>query len=112
LKLFKIKDLTIPVLIILGGMGIGISLSGLASVVAKKGGFTPISTKGVGLIRESSDKTFRQIRIVNVVRDIYKASQNIKDVFAIKMMSIASAYDVFSRYINDYNINCNVNETT
>lgn len=43
MKPFNIGDLKIPVPIIQGGMGIGISLSGLASAVANMGGVGVIS---------------------------------------------------------------------
>ena len=44
-----IGDLTIPRAIIQGGMGVGISLSGLASAVAAAGGFGVISAAGIGM---------------------------------------------------------------
>ena len=43
MKSFYIGDLKVPVPIIQGGMGIGISLSGLASAVANMGGIGVIS---------------------------------------------------------------------
>ncbi|MCK4749658.1 MAG: nitronate monooxygenase, partial [Bacteroidales bacterium] len=49
MKSFNIGDLKIPVPIIQGGMGIGISLSKLASAVANMGGVGIISTVGIGL---------------------------------------------------------------
>ncbi|MFW5752138.1 MAG: nitronate monooxygenase, partial [bacterium] len=48
-----IGDLTIPIPIIQGGMGIGISLSGLASAVANMGGIGVISTVGLGFLDEN-----------------------------------------------------------
>ena len=44
----KIGDLTVKKPIIQGGMGIGISLSGLAGAVAKAGGVGVISTAQIG----------------------------------------------------------------
>ena len=44
----KIGDLTAKKPIIQGGMGIGISLSGLAGAVAKAGGIGVISTAQIG----------------------------------------------------------------
>ena len=46
----KIGDLSLRVPIIQGGMGVGISLSGLASAVANEGGVGVISSAGLGLI--------------------------------------------------------------
>ena len=50
MKSFKIGDLTIKLPIIQGGMGVGISLSGLASAVANEGGVGVISCAGMGLL--------------------------------------------------------------
>ena len=44
----KIGDLTVKKPIVQGGMGIGISLSGLAGAVAKAGGVGVISTAQIG----------------------------------------------------------------
>ena len=46
----KIGNLTARVPIVQGGMGVGISLSGLASAVANEGGVGVISSAGLGLI--------------------------------------------------------------
>lgn len=45
----RIGDLTIPKAVIQGGMGVGISLSGLAAAVAAAGGFGVISAAGIGM---------------------------------------------------------------
>ncbi len=42
-------SLTVNLPIIQGGMGIGISLSGLASAVANEGGIGVIATAGIGM---------------------------------------------------------------
>jgi len=46
----NIGGLLIPVPIIQGGMGVGISLSRLASAVANEGGVGVISCAGLGLL--------------------------------------------------------------
>ena len=45
-----IGDLVARVPIIQGGMGIGVSLSGLASAVANQGGIGVIATAGMGVL--------------------------------------------------------------
>ena len=50
MKPLKIGDLIARIPIIQGGMGVGISLSGLASAVANEGGVGVISSAGLGLI--------------------------------------------------------------
>ncbi|THB66469.1 MAG: nitronate monooxygenase [Desulfovibrio sp.] len=44
----RIRDLSVELPIIQGGMGIGVSLSGLASAVARAGGVGVIATAGIG----------------------------------------------------------------
>ena len=52
IKELKIGDLTAKLPIIQGGMGIGISLSGLASAVADEGGIGVIATAGIGMLED------------------------------------------------------------
>lgn len=52
----KIGDLVIDKPIIQGGMGIGISLSGLASAVANEGGIGVISSVGIGFLKGERNK--------------------------------------------------------
>ena len=49
MKSFFIGNIEIKVPVIQGGMGVGISLSGLASAVANEGGVGVISCAGLGL---------------------------------------------------------------
>ena len=44
-----IGNLTAKIPIIQGGMGVGVSLSGLASAVANEGGIGVIATAGIGM---------------------------------------------------------------
>ena len=50
MKSFFIGNIEIKVPVIQGGMGVGISLSGLASAVANEGGVGVISCAGLGLL--------------------------------------------------------------
>ena len=50
MKSLKIGDLLARTPIVQGGMGVGISLSGLASAVANEGGVGVISSAGLGVI--------------------------------------------------------------
>jgi len=49
MKALQIGSLSIAVPVIQGGMGVGISLSGLAAAVANEGGIGVISSAGLGL---------------------------------------------------------------
>ena len=50
MKSFFIGRYEIKLPIIQGGMGVGVSLSGLASAVANEGGLGVISAAGIGLL--------------------------------------------------------------
>ncbi len=58
-KLF-INGFTIDRPIIQGGMGVGISMSGLASAVANENGIGVISSVGLGLLEAKSLQTYRE----------------------------------------------------
>jgi NAD(P)H-dependent flavin oxidoreductase YrpB (nitropropane dioxygenase family) len=72
LKSFCIGDLKIPVPIVQGGMGIGISLSELVSAVADKGGIGVISTVGTGLI---DNNIMKESVVTNIIRDLKKLTK-------------------------------------
>ena len=66
LKTLKIGNLSIQVPIIQGGMGVGISLSGLASAVANEGGVGVISAVGLGVIYKNLSKNYLEARILGL----------------------------------------------
>lgn len=90
---FKIGDLTIPVPIVQGGMGIGISLSGMASAVANMGGIGVISSVGLGLIHGSARKSYRRNNIEGVQKEIRKARELTSGIIGINIMSVMTNYD-------------------
>jgi len=45
----RIGNLEVEVPVVQGGMGVGVSLSGLASAVAEAGGIGVIATAGIGI---------------------------------------------------------------
>ncbi len=92
MKSFKIGDLTVPVPIVQGGMGIGISLSGLASAVATAGGIGTIATVGVGLIHGTDDKSFRINNIEGVIKEIRRARELTNGILAVNIMSVLTNF--------------------
>lgn len=88
-----IGDLTIPVPIVQGGMGIGISLSGLASAVANSGGVGVIATVGTGLVHGTSDKSFRKNNIEGTIKEIRKARQLSPGILGVNIMTVLSNYE-------------------
>jgi nitronate monooxygenase len=88
---FKIGDLTIPVPIIQGGMGIGISLSGLASAVANMGGVGVISSVGIGFIHPSQGSP-RKRNIEAIRQEIRKARQATRGILGVNIMSVITDF--------------------
>ena len=64
MKGLRIGNLAIAVPIIQGGMGVGISLSGLASAVANEGGVGVISSAGLGLLYKDFSSDFLEASIL------------------------------------------------
>ena len=73
-------------------MGIGISLSGLASSVATAGGIGTIAAVGVGLIHGTPDKSFRQNNVEGVIREIRRARKMTKGILAINIMAVLTNF--------------------
>lgn len=87
-----IGDLTIPVPIIQGGMGVGISLSNLSSAVANQGGVGVIAAAMPGIHEPdiSSDPDAANIRVLT--REIRKAKQLTSGVLGVNIMVALTNY--------------------
>lgn len=92
MKSFNIGDLKIRVPIIQGGMGIGVSLSGLASAVANMGGIGVISSVAIGLIDNKGSTNYRQNNIESLRQEIRKARDLTKGVLGVNIMSVLSDF--------------------
>jgi NAD(P)H-dependent flavin oxidoreductase YrpB (nitropropane dioxygenase family) len=92
MKPFYIGDLKIPVPIIQGGMGIGISMSGLASAVSNRGGIGVISSVAIGLINNKSNSRYRQANIDGLRNEIRKAREMTKGILGVNIMSVLSDF--------------------
>lgn len=92
MKSFNIGDLKIPIPIIQGGMGIGISLSGLASAVANMGGVGVISTVGIGLIHNNPNTNYKINNIDAIRSEIRKARQLSLGVIGVNIMSVITNF--------------------
>ena len=86
LKKLKIGNLSIQVPIIQGGMGVGISLSGLASAVANEGGVGVISAAGLGLIYKNLSNNFLEASILGLKEELRKAREKTKGVIGVNIM--------------------------
>ncbi|MFC2089820.1 NAD(P)H-dependent flavin oxidoreductase [Bacteroidota bacterium] len=88
----KIGDLKIKIPIIQGGMGVGISMSGLASAVANMGGVGIISTVAIGLTDQKSRVNYRNRNIEVLRKEIRKAKELTKGVIGVNIMSVITDF--------------------
>ncbi len=92
MKSFNIGDLKISVPIIQGGMGIGVSLSRLASAVANMGGVGVISTVGIGLVGNHPGSNYRERNIEAVREEIRKARELSFGALGVNIMTVLSNF--------------------
>lgn len=79
--------------IIQGGMGICVSLSGLASAVANEGGIGVISAVGIGMLEPNYRKKFRQSNKIALVKEIRKAREKSDGIIGVNIMMAISDFD-------------------
>ena len=88
----KIGGLTIPVPIIQGGMGVGISLSGLAGAVANQGGVGVISAAGLGFVHRNPALDYLQANIEGLKTELRKAREMTKGIVGVNIMVAMSNF--------------------
>lgn len=86
MKSLKIGDLTARLPIVQGGMGVGISLSGLASAVANEGGVGVISSAGLGLIYKDKAKSVAKAAIKGLKEELRKARAKTEGIIGVNVM--------------------------
>jgi len=90
-----IGDLEVNIPIIQGGMGVGISLSGLASAVANAGGIGVIATAGIGMLEPDFATNFSQANKRALQKEIRKAKKMTKGIIGINIMvALSDFYDI------------------
>lgn len=92
MKTLQIGNYLIPVPIIQGGMGVGISLSGMASAVANEGGVGVISSAGLGLIHRKLSKDYLEASIEGLKEELRKAREKTKGVIGVNVMVAMSNF--------------------
>ena len=92
MKPFFIGNIEIKTPIIQGGMGVGISLSGLASAVANEGGIGVISCAGLGLLYPKGKGSYTEKCICGLKEEIRKARQKSKGIIGVNIMVALSNY--------------------
>ena len=78
------REIKLP--IIQGGMGVGVSLSGLASAVANEGGIGVISAAGLGLMYRQSPADFIKDSIWGLKEELRKARELTSGVVGVNVM--------------------------
>ncbi len=96
----RMGDVTIPVPVFQGGMGIGVSLSRLAAAVAKCGGVGVISAAQIGYNEPDFYTNPKEANIRALKRNIKEAKDAVKDVsskglIAVNIMCASRNYDEF-----------------
>lgn len=93
MKEFSIGGLKISIPIIQGGMGVGISLSGLASAVANEGGVGVISSAGLGLLYRDFSKNFLEASIEGLKEELRKAKEKTNGIIGVNIMAAMTNFE-------------------
>ncbi len=92
MKSLKIGNLCASVPIVQGGMGVGISLAGLASAVAEQGGVGVISSAGLGVIYNDYSKDYRKASIWGLKQELKKAREKTRGIIGVNVMVAMSNF--------------------
>jgi NAD(P)H-dependent flavin oxidoreductase YrpB (nitropropane dioxygenase family) len=82
----RIGNLSIAIPVIQGGMGVGISLSGLAAAVANEGGVGVISSAGLGILYRNFSENYLEASIQGLKEEIRKAKEKTLGVIGVNVM--------------------------
>ena len=78
--------------IVQGGMGVGVSLAGLASAVAEQGGVGVISSAGLGAIYNNYSKDYRAASIWGLKEELRKAREATHGIIGVNVMVAMSNF--------------------
>ncbi|NOY82989.1 MAG: nitronate monooxygenase [Kiritimatiellaeota bacterium] len=96
----RIGDLTCSVPIVQGGMGVGISLSGLAAAVAEQGGIGVLASVGLAMLR--TEKSARKAHIEVLTDEIRKVREKTRGVLGVNiMMALTNFSDLVETAIRE-----------
>jgi len=88
----RIGNITVNLPIIQGGMGVGISLSSLASAVANEGGIGVISAAAIGINENDFFSNFLEANIRALKKEIRKARELTKGILGVNIMVALSNF--------------------
>ena len=91
----RIGDLEANIPIVQGGMGVSVSLSGLASAVANEGGIGIISATGIGMLDPDFNSNFPEANKRALRREIKKAREMNTGIIGVNIMvALTDYYDL------------------
>ena len=93
----RIGDLKVDIPSVQGGMGVGVSLSGLATAVANEGGIGIISSAGIGMLEADFARNFKEANRRALHREIKRAKAMTKGIIGVNIMVALSDYDELLR---------------
>ncbi|MBF0647900.1 nitronate monooxygenase [Dysgonomonas sp. GY75] len=96
MKSFFIGNLEVKLPVIQGGMGVGVSLSGLASAVANEGGIGVISCAGLGLIHKGHGN-FIKSSIWGLKEELRLAREKTTGIIGVNIMVALSNFADMAR---------------
>lgn len=92
MKKLQIGNLTINIPVLQGGMGVGISQSGLAAAVANEGGVGVISSAGIGLLKRYQGLSYIEANIQALKEQVQKARELTKGIIGVNIMVAMSNF--------------------
>ena len=93
MKRLKIGNLEAKIPVIQGGMGVAISLSGLAAAVANEGGIGIISSAAIGMLLPDFAKDFRNANKQALRNEIRKARTKTAGIIGVNVMMALTDYE-------------------
>jgi len=92
MKYLQIGDLNIPIPIFQGGMGVGVSLSGMSAAVANEGGVGVISSAGLGLLNRRNGTSILESNILGLKDELRKAREKTMGIIGVNIMVAMSNF--------------------
>ncbi len=92
MKQLQIGNLTARIPIIQGGMGVGISMAGLASAVANEGGIGVIAAAGIGMLEQDAFVNYMEANARRLKAEIQKARAMTKGLLGVNIMVALSNF--------------------
>lgn len=104
MKTWQLGDMQVKLPIVQGGMGVAISLSGLASAVANEGAIGVISAAAIGMTEPDYMKNFREANKRALRREIRKARNLTAGILGVNIMMALTDHEALIKTALDEDI--------